>query len=80
MWKNIETNYGSNGGIDNTTLVDSTIMTIGMLPFSKPLYDVDSMPSSPSSHTFFLAKGNLYRCCSKSIRLGNFYIKLINSV
>jgi hypothetical protein len=56
MWKNIETNYGSNGGIEDTTLVYSTIMIVGMLPFSKPLFDVDSMPSSPFSHTFCLQK------------------------
>jgi hypothetical protein len=56
MWKNIERNYGSNGGIEDTTLVDFIIMTVGMLPFSKPLFDIDFIPSSPSSHTFFLQK------------------------
>jgi hypothetical protein len=36
MWNNIKTNFGSKGGNENIIVMDSIVMTIEMLVFSKP--------------------------------------------
>ncbi len=43
MWKNMGTNLGLEWVIDDTMVVDSTIMTTCMSSFSNPLLEFDSM-------------------------------------
>ncbi len=43
MWKNIGNNSGLKWVIDDTMVIDSTIMTTCMSPFSNPLLEYDSM-------------------------------------
>jgi hypothetical protein len=59
MWKNMGTNLGWNLGIDDTTVIDSIVMTISMSPFSKPLLDFDSMPKFST-----FTNMHFYKCCS----------------
>jgi hypothetical protein len=44
MWKNMRTNFISKTMMGDIMVIDSTIMTTCMLPFSNPLLDFDSMP------------------------------------
>ncbi len=44
MWKNIKTNFGSKGRIEDTTIVNSIVMMIGMSTFSQPFLEFDFMP------------------------------------
>jgi len=43
MWKNIGNNSGFKSVIDDTMVIDSTIMTTCMSRFSNPLLEYDSM-------------------------------------
>ncbi len=57
MWNNIKTNFGSKGGNENIIVMDSIVMTIEMLVFSKP-FKILILPQNflPSHTCFFWAK------------------------
>ncbi len=50
IWKNRGTNSSWKLKIDNTMVVDSTIVTMCMSQLSKPCLDLDSMPKNPPSN------------------------------
>ncbi len=72
MWKNMRTNLGSKTTIDDTMVVDSTIMTTCMSSFSNPLLDFDSM-------LVFLTFTNMFffKYCSCISIWGNLTLKVI---